>query len=259
MQRTDKTSRESSNFDNNAEQERYFSGLAENRGVNEGSNVDKSEVIFDLLPPPVTHKHILECGGGAGFYTTRLLRAGYKVTCVDLSGEALSVNRQSARRIDREPELETIKGDFTKQVAGLSDNFDVAVFIKVLHHFSDLASIEEALAAVFRKLRPGGALIIFEPNGRNPLWKPLYLVQKDPVEGKSKWHYEKNLTLITESNLLGSLPEGVQSDVQYHYVVPAMLFSGKSALHNLLARLNKMLERSPLKPWASNISVRVIK
>lgn len=259
MQRTDKTTRDSSNLDDNSEQERYFSGLAANRGVNEGSNVDKSEVIFDLLPPPATHNHILECGGGAGFYTTRLLRAGYRVTCVDLSGEALKVNRQSACKIGRESELETIQGDFTKQVSGLPDNFDVAVFIKVLHHFPDLASIEDALAAAFRKLRPGGALIIFEPNGRNPLWKPLYLVQKDPVEGKSKWHYEKNLSLITESNLLGSLPNGVQGDVRYHYVVPAMLFSGRNALHTLLARLNKALEGSLLKPWASNISVRVIK
>lgn len=259
MQRTDKTSRDPSSFDDNAEQERYFSGLAANHGVNEGSNVDKSEVIFDLLPPPRTHKHVLECGGGAGFYTTRLLSAGYKVTCVDLSGEALNVNRQSARRIGRESELETIQGDFTRQVAGLPDSFDVAVFVKVLHHFPDLASIADALAAAFRKLRPGGALIIFEPNGRNPLWRPLYLFQKDPVEGKSKWHYEKNLALITESNLLGSLPEGAQGDVQYHYVVPAMLFSGRSALHNLLARLNRMLELSPIKPWASNISVRVIK
>jgi SAM-dependent methyltransferase len=259
VQAPDKTSRKSSNLDDNSEQERYFSGLAASHGVNEGSNVDKSEVIFDLLPSPSTHKHILECGGGAGFYTTRFLESGYKVTCVDLSSEALKVNWQSACKIGRESELEVIQGDFTKRVGKMPDNFDAAVFIKVLHHFPDLPSIEDALAAAFRKLRPGGALIIFEPNGRNPLWRPLYLVQKDPIEGKSKWHYEKNLALITESNLLGSLPKGVQGDVQYHYVVPAMLFSGKSVVHNLLARLNKMLELSPLKPWASNISVQVIK
>ena len=101
--------------------------------------------------------------------------------------------------------------------------------------------------------------MIFEPNGRNPLWKPLYLVQKDPVEGKSKWHYEKNLALITESNLLDSLPNDVRSEVRYHYVIPAMLFAGKSVVHNLVARLNKALESSPLRPWASNISVRVVK
>ena len=216
-----------------------------NRGVNEGSNVDKSEVMFDLLPPPTTHKHVLKCGGGAGFYIARLLQTGYKVTCVDLSGEALKINRQSACKIGCESELETIQGDFTKQVAGLPNNFDVAVFIKVLHHFPDLASIEDALAAAFKKLRPGGALIVFEPNGRNPLWKPLYLVQKDPVEGKNKWHYEKNLTLITESNLLGSLLKGVQGEVQFHYVVPATLFAGKSALHTLLARLTRYLRIRP--------------
>ena len=259
MQIRDKSSPSSSNCDDNAEQERYFSDLAANRGVNEGSNVDKSEVIFDLLPAPATHKHILECGGGAGFYTARLLKAGYKVTCVDLSGEALNVNRQLAREIGLESQLETIQGDFTKRAGELPNDFDVAVFIKVLHHFPDLTSIKDALTAAFKRLRPGGALIIFEPNGRNPLWKPLYLVQKDPVGGKSKWHYEKNLTLITESNLLGSMPNGVQVEVRYHYVLPAMLFSRKSRLQSLLARLNKVLEGSPLKPWASNISLRMVK
>lgn len=259
MRMPDKAFRDSSKSDDNSEQERYFSGLAANHGVNKGSNVDKSEVIFDLLPPPATHQRVLECGGGAGFYTTPLLKAGYKVTCVDLSGEALKVNWQSACEIGRESELETIQGDFTTQVGGLPNNFDVAVFIKVLHHFPNLASIENALAAAFKKLRPGGTLVIFEPNGRNPLWKPLYLLQKDAVEGKSKWHFEKNLALITESNLLGSLPNCVKGEVQYHYVVPAMLFSGKTVLHTLLAQINKILELSPLKPWASNISVRVIK
>ena len=259
MQAPDKTSDDSSNAEDRSEQELYFSGLATDRGVNEASNVDKSEVIFELLPPPATHRRILECGGGAEFYTARLLRAGYKITCVDLSGEALQVNRQSARNMGRESELETFRGDFTKQVGNLPCGFVVAVFIKVLHHFPDLASIEDALATAFEKLRPGGALVIFEPNGRNPLWKPLYLLQKDPVGGKSKWHYEKNLTLITESNLLGSLPNGALGEVRYHYVVPAMLFAGKSGPHNLMARLNKVLESSPLKSWASYISVRVTK
>jgi 2-polyprenyl-3-methyl-5-hydroxy-6-metoxy-1,4-benzoquinol methylase len=187
------------------------------------------------------------------------LSAGYKVTCIDLSAEALEVNRQSACNIGRESELKTLQGDFTTQATNLEGNFDMAVFIKVLHHFPDLASIERALLAAFNKLRPGGVLMLFEPNGRNPLWKPLYLVKKDPVGGKSKWHYEKNLTLITEANLLDSLPKGVRSEVRYHYVIPAMLFAGKSVVHTLLARLNKVLEFSPLRPWASNISVRVVK
>lgn len=259
MQIPDKTPRDSSSLEHESEQERYFSGLAADRGVNEDSNVDKSEVIFDLLPPPATHRRVLECGGGAGFYTTRLLKAGYKVTCVDLSSEALQVNWQSAHRIGRESALATVHGDFTKQVEDLPHEFDVGLFVKVLHHFPDLASIEDALAAAFRKLRPGGVLVIFEPNGRNPLWKPLYLLQKDPVEGRSKWHYEKNLTLITASNLLGSLPDGAQGEIRYHYVIPALLFSGKRAPLSLLARLNRMLESSPLKPWASNISVLVTK
>ena len=84
-------------------------------------------------------------------------------------------------------------------------------------------------------------------------------MQKDPVGGKKKWHYEKNPTLITESNLLGSPTQGVQSEVRNHYVVPAVLFSGKSVLNALLARLNKVLELSLLRPWASKISVRVTK
>lgn len=242
--------------DRSAEQASYFSGLARNFGLNEGANVDKFAVIRGLLPGCESHPRILECGGGAGFYTRRLLAAGYNVTCVDLSEDALSVNEKEAEAIGKKGSLRTVAGDFLEQATMLSEEFDIVLFVKVLHHFTGLDAIRKALRVARQKLRPGGQIIIFEPNGRSPLWKPMYLIQKDPVSGKSKWHYEKNLKLITRSNILEGFDDRSEVETRFHYVIPGAVLERRLPGHNLLRKINEALEKSPVAPFASNISFR---
>ncbi len=245
--------------DKNAEQASYFSGLARNFGLNEGANVDKFAVILGLLPSCETHPRILECGGGAGFYTRRLLAAGYEVTCVDLSMDALSVNEREAEAIGKAASLRTVAGDFLEQAKMLNEDFDIVLFVKVLHHFPNLSAIQEALRVAQEKLRAGGQLVIFEPNGRSPLWKPMYLIQRDPVSGKSKWHYEKNLKLITQSNLLKGFDSHSDVETRFHYVIPGAVLERRLPGWRLLKRVNDALEKTHIAPFASNISFKVTK
>jgi len=247
------------NETHNSEQSAYFDGLAQTRGQNASHNADKFAVIEALLPDVNTHRHVLECGGGAGFYTGRFLSRGHDVTCVDLSEDALAVNRAAASRQGRAAQLRTQCSDFVQfasDAAQAEDRYDLVVFIKVLHHFESFGAIEAALDAALKVLAPGGQIFIFEPNGKNPLWEVLYRAQKVNAH-QTKWDFEKNLQLITQTNFDAYLrARPVRGRFGFHYLVPAQVLNiGVPLAGLILKRLNRRLEVSPLAPWAANISL----
>jgi 2-polyprenyl-3-methyl-5-hydroxy-6-metoxy-1,4-benzoquinol methylase len=235
-------------------QEDYFSELARKRGKNESDNVDKFGEIAQLLRPSHTHPKVLECGAGTGLYTHHLLRLGYQVTAVDLSADALAVNRRIAEAAGFGTALRVSHGDFVEIGSALSDEYDQVVFIKVLHHFADLDRIEAALAVAAKRIGINGQVTLFEPNGRNPLWRLYYTIARDRVTGRSKWAYEKNTALIREGNLRERLPPGVSAVFRYHYFIPAYLVMKTGFLRPLVERLNALLGRSGLARWSANLS-----
>ena len=238
----------------NEVQATYFSQLARQRGTNEADNIDKFGEIAPLLRPCRTHPRILECGAGAGLYTRRLLELGYQVTAIDLSGDALAVNRANADAAGVGAALHTVHGDFVEIANGLADDFDQVVFIKVLHHFADLDHIQAALAVAVARIGSDGQVVLFEPNGRNPMWRLYYSLVKDRVTGLSKWHYEKNTALIVERNIRQRLPPSVDAQFRYHYVVPAFVVSKSGWLRPGLEWLNKWLDRTAISRWSANLS-----
>lgn len=235
----------------------YFSQLACERGTNESDNVDKFVEIAPLLESSDTHPRVLECGAGTGLYTRYLLKLGYRVTAVDLSADALAVNVANAQAAGFGAALKTMVGDFVEVANQLPGEFDQVIFIKVLHHFSDLDHIQSAMASAVTCMAPNGRAILFEPNGRNPMWRIYYSLTKDRVTGRPKWHYEKNTTLIREKNLRDRLPTGVTAEFHYHYVIPAFLIEKAGWLKPALERANKKLARSPMANWAANLSCRI--
>lgn len=234
----------------------YFDSIATSHGINAAANADKYEVVRRLLNGSDTHPRLLECGGGGGFYTRRFLRDGYSVSCIDLSDQALEENRQQAERLGAAERLTTIVGDFTTEALAHAGGFDQVVFIKVLHHFTSLETIDHAIAAGLSACRPGGRMVIFEPNGRNFLWKFFLSLARDESTGKTKWFYEQNLRLTTAANLSAILANhGVQTaKVQYRYVLPAFIIEKRFPGMGLLRMLNRLLERSPFKRLAFNIA-----
>jgi SAM-dependent methyltransferase len=54
-----------------------------------------------------------------------------------------------------------------------SDRFDVVVTVAVLHHIADPGAVHRSLGEMARVLRPGGRLIVWDHNPRNPYWGRL--------------------------------------------------------------------------------------
>ena len=239
----------------------YFSGIAREKRVNEHSNSDKYDEIKKLLLPDKAYSRILECGGGGGFYTRRLLADGYRVTCVDLSEEALRVNTRNAQRLGKAAKLAVVARDFVGFCHSSDQTFDQVLFIKVLHHFDTLENVNTALEGAIEHCRRGGRIIIFEPNGANRLWRLFLSMQKNTTTGKSKWFYEQNMRYTTVPNFVAIL-DRLQADhefeyrVGYHYVIPSFILNTGYRGVSYLRRLNRALETTWLKErFSFNISL----
>lgn len=103
----------------------------------------ETRAVLDLLRP-APGENILDAGSGAGHYTAELVRAGARVTALDLSGAMLEALR---RRLA----VETLEGDLA-QVA-LPPRFDKVLCAGALEFVADPAA---AVANLARSLRPGG-------------------------------------------------------------------------------------------------------
>lgn len=244
----------------NEQTREYFDGIASKHGVNAASNADKYSVIRGLLKDGAEYRHVLECGGGGGFYTRRLLMDGCIVTCVDLSERALQENAAQASAMGLSDNFSSIHGDFVEKVSLSGKQYDQVVFIKVLHHFPSLEAIESAIQAGLKACRPGGRVVIFEPNGSNFLWKLVLSMVRDKESGRSKWFFEQNLRFTTVRNLSQILEQqGARFSVQYHYVLPGLLLEKEFFGAGVLRSINGMMERSFLRRMAFNISFTIDK
>jgi len=236
--------------------EQYFSSLAAKHGVNDRWNSDKYEVVKGLMLPSDEHPDVLECGGGAGFYTCRLIQDGYRVTCIDPSKEALSVNKANAEVIGKGALLTTVTGDFVSVGAGLGRKFDQIIFVKVFHHFNSLQEIYQAIDMAQELCKDDGRIVIFEPNGSNILWRIFLSLIRDKISGKSKWFYEQNMRFATLPNFRRYFEaRDIEYAVGYHYVIPSFILNMKVPAAFALQKVNSLLEKTLLKKIAFNFSI----
>jgi len=112
--------------------------------------------LWDAAP-----MHILEAACGAGYFGHRLAGRGHRIMGVDLS--PTMVARANA---DSPPGFRAIVGDLEDPSLFPAAQFDAVLFGQALHHFPHR---ERVLANCDRWLRPGGRLILIEPNGSNPI------------------------------------------------------------------------------------------
>lgn len=105
------------------------------------------------LPPG----RILDCGCGTGWTSLFLARAGYEVTGLDISEDAVAM----AQSLAVEAAVENVRfvaADYERFQA--DGEFDCVLFYDALHHAEDEMA---AVRAAFRALRPGGLMIAIEP------------------------------------------------------------------------------------------------
>lgn len=132
-----------------------------------GDGEDFSEATYDLLFNEFgaingNSQLLLDAGCGSGIYGKRLAKRGYKVTGVDLCPEMVEI----ANTRNPAEGFKAIAGDLEDLQLFPENHFDVIFFGQMLHHFPNISKV---IPATHRWLKPGGKMMILEPNGSNPV------------------------------------------------------------------------------------------
>ena len=133
--------------------------------VREELQTDRPEkwlALIEANAPARRPLRVRDAGGGPGFFSVVLARAGHRVTGIDGSKQMLAHARANAAAFGAQPEL--LEGDFGA-LPFPDGEFDLVASRNVTH-------IIRAHLAVygewFRVLKPGGVLLIFDANWHLP-------------------------------------------------------------------------------------------
>lgn len=126
--------------------------------------------VRSLLSPP---GRVLDVGCGTGQLAIRLADLGYEVVGIDPSAGMLEQLRKRA------PAVEAVQGSAT-EMPFRDGEFDLSISVATMHHIADPADVRLALGEMTRVVRPGGSIIVWDHNPRNPYWP--YLMKRVPQD-----------------------------------------------------------------------------
>ena len=135
-------------------------------------------LVFNALRPRAG-EHILDVGCGPGFYVADLadtVGGSGSVTGIDSSAQMLAL---AAHRADGRPNVAFHEGDATA-LPTEDGAYDAALSVQVLEYVRD---IPLALAELYRSLRPGGRLVIWDVD-----WTTVSWHSADPARMQSVLH-----------------------------------------------------------------------
>jgi SAM-dependent methyltransferase len=134
----------------------------------------------------------LDVGCGTGVLAHRLSRRGFTMTGIDPSQGMLDVLAREA------PDVEGVRASGEDLPFG-DDSFDLAVTVAALHHVAEPKAVRGTLVEMARVVRPGGRIVVWDHNPRNPYW--TILMKRVPQDDGSE-------RLIPEAEVLGGLEAG---------------------------------------------------
>jgi SAM-dependent methyltransferase len=114
-------------------------------------------------PPPA---HGLDVGCGTGALAARLAADGYDMVGVDPSGGMLEVLRRRAPQVRAKVASGT-------ELPFDDGTFDLVYCVAVMHHIADPGDVRTTLGEMVRVARPGGRVLVWDHNPRNPYWGRL--------------------------------------------------------------------------------------
>jgi ubiquinone/menaquinone biosynthesis C-methylase UbiE len=127
------------------------------------------DVVRDLLPDG---GEILDIGCGTGAFAGALSKAGYQMFGIDASLGMLTEARRHGRAL-----VALGRGEALPFRDGA---FDLAITIATLHHITDPNLIARTLGGMVRVVRPGGVVVAWDHNPKNPYWP--YLMKRLPQD-----------------------------------------------------------------------------
>jgi SAM-dependent methyltransferase len=171
----------------------------------------------------------LDVGCGTGVLAERLADSGYEMSGVDPSQGMLDVLRARTGKV-------TATRASGTRLPFEDGSFDLVLTVAVLHHVADAGDVRDTLREMVRVARPGGRILVWDHNPRNPYWARLMgKVPQDTGEER----------LIPEQEVLAGLRAGgaeIESSEQLG-MVPE--FTPPSALR-AAAAAEALVERTPL-------------
>ena len=171
----------------------------------------------------------LDVGCGTGVLARQLTAAGLEMTGLDSSDGMLAVAREHS------PAVDLVHGSGT-ELPFEDGSFDLVVTVATLHHIAAPDAVRATLGELARVVKPGGRIVVWDHNPRNPYWGRLMAkVPQDTGEER----------LIGEAEMLAGLRAGgaeVVSAVPLGFVpdfVPPRALGAAAALE-------RVVERTPL-------------
>lgn len=104
-------------------------------------------------------KKVLEIGCGTGIFTGKIGQSGAAVVGVDISPDFINLAKNKVQA----PNI-TFRIEDVQSLSFPDNEFDTVIGSSVLHHLELVPALKE----IKRVLKPGGRLVITEPNMMNP-------------------------------------------------------------------------------------------
>lgn len=185
--------------------------------------------------------NILEIGCGSGRFTIPLLRKGHWVTGTDVSAKNLEELQCFAKNEKLDDKL--ILKETSLEEPLFENKFDLAILGNVIHHFNPIKK-QQILENIVKSLKPGGQIVIFEPNALFPFFLPYYLFFEWSGLQKGIWAAEKGLFKSTSCSIFGLLKKAGIINIQSkgHTIIPLQLERFLPGLD----KINYFLERVPI-------------
>jgi SAM-dependent methyltransferase len=114
----------------------------------------------------LTDGSVLDVGCGTGILASRLADEGYRVTGADPSAGMLDHLRE------RDPRVQAVAAS-ADQLPFEDGAFDLTMCVAVLHHIAEHDAVRRCLVEMVRVTKPGGRVLVWDHNPRNPYWKNL--------------------------------------------------------------------------------------
>lgn len=134
----------------------------------------------------------LDVGCGTGVLAAKLSDEGYDVTGVDPFRGMLKYVKQ------RKQDLDAVHA-FGERLPFADDSFDLTYCVAVMHHVAEESAVRETVLEMTRVTKPGGHVLIWDHNPRNPYW-PILMKRVPQDTGAER--------LIPEQEFLSSLVAG---------------------------------------------------
>lgn len=184
---------------------------------------------------------ILDVGCGAGHLTLPLLRMGYEVTGTEISAKSLKYLYFLAKQENLSHKLVLKKTNFEEAI--FEEEFDLVFCLGVIHHFNP-SKKERIMANIVRSLKPGGKIVIFEPNAYYPLYLPWYLLLELVAGRRGIWRAEKGIFKSTLKGLKKILLrlKIKNIEIKRHTIIPLRL----GVILKSVDKINEVLIKMPV-------------